>query len=178
MQMHAPYVECENTKPPTAIFAGKKYKLVALKIHPIETKLLSHFRIICKIKGNPLENLPQLPTQPANFQQTGRYTAEHKEQFDKVHNTGFLLPEEQKLIHQFMCIQNGGFVWTDQERGHFQENFFPPMEIPTILHKPWVQRNILILPNIYDKVCHLIKNKIDTGVYEPLNSLYCLHWFC
>src|SRR6201996_6540436 len=115
MQTHTPYVEFENTKPPTAIFAGKKYKPIALKIRPIETELPSRFRIIREIKGNPLENLPQLPTQLADFQPTGRYTAECKEQFDKVHDTGFLLPEEQKLIHQFMCLQNGSFAWTNQE---------------------------------------------------------------
>ena len=65
-----------------------------MKIQPIETKLLSQFQIICEIKGDPLENLLQLPTRPADFQPTDRYTAKCKEQFDKVHNTGFLLPKE------------------------------------------------------------------------------------
>src|SRR6201996_1396778 len=109
---------------------------------------------------------------------TGRYMAECKEQFDKVHNTGFLLPEERKLVHQFMCLQNGGFAWTNQERGHFREAFFPPIEIPTIPHKPWAQRNIPIPPGIYAEVCRLIKNKIDAGVYEPSNSSYRSRWFC
>src|ERR1700761_5861887 len=177
-QMYTPYIKFKNAKPPTAIFAGKKYKPVALKICPIETELPSCFRIIRKIKGDPLENLPQLPTQPANFQPTGRYTAERKEQFDKVHDTGFLLPEERKLVHQFMCLQNGSFVWTDQEQGHFCEDFFPLIEIPPILHKPWAQRNIPIPPGIYNEVCRLIKNKINAGVYKPSNSSYRLRWFC
>src|ERR1700761_1356784 len=173
-----PFVSFADTRLPLAIFVGKKYKPVALKIRPIETELPSRFRIIREIKGDPLENLPQLPTRPADFQPTGRYTAERKEQFDKVHNTSFLLPEERKLIHQFMCLQNGGFAWTDQERGHFHEDFFPPIEIPTIPHKPWAQRNILIPPGIYDEVCRLIKNKIDAGVYKPSNSSYRSRWFC
>ena len=104
--------------------------------------------------------------------------AECKEQFDKVHDTRFLLPEERKLVHQFMCLQNGSFAWTDQEQGHFQEDFFLPIEILTIPHKPWVQQNIPILPSIYDEVCCLIKNKIDAGVYKPSNSSYCSQWFC
>ena len=77
-----------------------------------------------------------------------------------------------------MCLQNSTFVWVDQEHSHFCEDFFPPIEIPTILHKPWTQQNILIPPGIYDKVCRLIKLKINMGVYEPSNSLYCSRWFC
>ena len=53
-----PYVAFESTKPPTKIFAGEKYKPVALKIQLIETKLPSRFWIIREIMGDPLENLP------------------------------------------------------------------------------------------------------------------------
>jgi len=172
------YVSFSKTKLPLAIFAGKKYKPVALKIHPIKTELPSRFHIIREIKGDPLQGLPQLPTQPADFVPTSRYTAECKEQFDCMHASDFLLPEECKLIHQFMCLQNGAFTWTNKEQGNFRKDFFPPIKIPTILHKPWAQRNIPIPPGIYDEVCRLIKNKLDTGVYEPSNSLYHSRWFC
>jgi hypothetical protein len=77
-----------------------------------------------------------------------------------------------------MCLQNGVFAWTDQERGHFCEDFFPPIEIPTIPHKLWAQCNIPIPPGIYDDVCRIIKNKIEASVYEWLNSSYCSCWFC
>ena len=167
-----------NTRALATIFAGKKYKPVALKIRPIETELPSQFWIICEIKGDPLQDLPILPTRLANFVPTGWYMAKQKEQFDQVHTGNFLLPEEWKLVHQFMCLQNGTFTWTDSEWGHFHEDFFPPIEIPTIPHKPWAQRNIPILPGIYNKVCKIIKSKINAGVYEPLNSSYHLRWFC
>ena len=81
-------------------------------------------------------------------------------------------------MHHFMCLQEAGFAWTDQERGHFREDFFPPIEIPTIPHKPWTQRNIPILPGIYEEVCKLIKRKLEAGVYEPSNSSYRSRWFC
>ena len=104
-----------EAKPPLAIYAGKKYKPVALKVWPIATELPSRFRVIREIKGNPLENIPQLPTWPSDFKPVGRYTAERQEDFDKVHAGGFLLPKERKLVHQFMCLQNGAFAWTDTE---------------------------------------------------------------
>ena len=115
---------------------------------------------------------------PANFELTGRYTLECKEQFNKIHASDFLLPKERKLMRQFMCLQNEGFAWNDLERGHFCEDFFPPIDILTILHKPWAQKNIPILPGIYDEVCRIIKCKINVGVYEPSNSSYQSKWFC
>jgi hypothetical protein len=110
-----PYISFSNVKPPLAIFAGKKYKPVVLKVQPVETKLPSWFRIICNIKGDPLENIPELPMHPQDFQPTGSYMQERKEQFDKVHKSNFLLPEEKKLMHQFMCLQNEAFAWNDLE---------------------------------------------------------------
>jgi hypothetical protein len=174
----ASHISFSNVTPPLAIFTGKKYKPVALKVRPVETELPSHFRIISDIRGDPLENIPKLPMRPQDFHPTGRYTQERKEQFDQVHVGDFLLPEEKKLMHQFMCLQNKVFAWNDLERGHFCEDFFPPIEIPTIPHKPWAQQNIPIPPSIYDEVCRIIKRKIDAGVYEPSNSSYRSKWFC
>ena len=175
---HGRHVSPTNVLPPLAIYAGKKYKPVALKVRPVETELPSRFRIIRDIKGDPLENMPTLPTHPEDFTPTGRYTVERKEQLDKVHTGSFLLPEERKLMHHFMCMQNEGFAWNDTKRGHFREDFFPPIEMPTIPHKPWFERNIPIPPGIYNEVCRLIKRKIDAGVYEPSNSSYRSKWFC
>ncbi len=95
-----------------------------------------------------------------------------------IHEGNFLLPKEKKLLHHFMSLQNSTFAWTDQECGHFCEDFFPPIEIPTILHKPWAQCNIPIPPEIYDEVCRLMKLKLNVGVYEPSNSSYRSRWFC
>ena len=41
-----------------------------------------------------------------------------------------------------------------------------------------MQHNIPILPGIYNKVCQLMKNKINTGIYNPSNSSYWSRWFC
>jgi hypothetical protein len=94
---HMPYISFSNVKPPLTIFAGKKYKPVVLKVRPVETELPSQFCIICNIKGDPLENIPELPMHPQDFKPMGCYTQEQKEQFNKVHAGDFLLPEEKKL---------------------------------------------------------------------------------
>ncbi|PFH49269.1 hypothetical protein AMATHDRAFT_100816, partial [Amanita thiersii Skay4041] len=159
------------------IFA-KKYKPVNKKVWPLLRTLPDQFRIIRCIEGDPLADLPALPTNPAEFIPTGRYTMERKEAVDKTHMGDFLRPEERKLMHNFMMLQNQGFAWEDSERGSFKKEFFPPVEIPTINHMPWVQQNIPIPPGIYKEVCKMIQTKIKTGIYEPSNSSYQSRWFC
>lgn len=155
----------------------KKYKPVALKVKPIVGELPDKFRIVRNITGDPLANLPILDPNPPDFKPCGRYTQERKELFDK-NNAGFLLDEERKLLHHFMMIHQDAFAWNDTERGHFREDFFPPIEIPVVPHKPWVQRNIPIPPGLYQEVCDVIQKKIDAGVFEPSNSSYRSRWFC
>ena len=75
-------------------------------------------------------------------------------------------------MHDFVRNQETGFTWTEKERGNFQPDFFPPIEFPVIPHTPWIERNIPILPGLYEEVCEIIKKKIDTGIYEHLNSSY------
>src|SRR5271156_4191715 len=62
--------------------------------------------------------------------------------------------------------------------GRHQEDFFPPIDIPVVPHKPWVLKNIPIPPGLYPEVCRIIKSKMDAGVYEPSNSSYRSRWFC
>jgi hypothetical protein len=81
-------------------------------------------------------------------------------------------------MHHFMCLQQDGFAWNDSQRRHFREDFFPPVEMPTVPHKPWIVRNLPIPPGIYPQVCKEIQRKIDAGIYEPSNSSYRSRWFC
>ena len=152
-----------------------KYKPVAQKVKPVIQELPSQFIII---KGDPLAEMPKLSPNPPNFEPTGIYTQSRQEKMDKVHQGEFLLSEEKKLLHHFMMEQNEGFAWDDTEKGQFREDFFPPIDIPVIPHKPWVLKNIPIPPGLYTEICRIIKSKLDAGVYEPSNSSYRSRWFC
>lgn len=74
-------------------------------------------------------------------------------------------------MHWIIAEQNEAFAWDDMERGNFKEEYFPPIDIPTVAHTPWVEKSFRIPPAIYEEVCKIIKWKIDAGVYEPSNSL-------
>jgi hypothetical protein len=77
-----------------------------------------------------------------------------------------------------MMIHNNTFTWETSEKGHFREDFFPPINIPVVSHKPWIQCNIPIPPGLYDELCKLVKQKMDAGVLKPSNSSYWSRWFC
>ena len=167
-----------NNAPLATFAAKKKYKPVAQKVRPILDTLPSHFRIERNIIGDPLADLPTLSPHPPPFTPCGRYTEERRAKMDDLHSTDFLWPTERELLHHFVSLQNEGFTWDDSKHGHFREDFFPPIEIPIVVHTPWVERNIPILPGIYDEVCRIICVKMDAGVYERSNSSYCSCWFC
>ncbi|THH06592.1 hypothetical protein EW146_g9567 [Bondarzewia mesenterica] len=161
-----------------SIFAAKcKYKPVAQKVRPILAELPDKFRIIRNISSDPLADMPYLSPTPPPFHPFSHYTSERHDIIDNVHPGDFLWPAERDLMHHFMCVQNEGFAWNDTERGHFREDFFPPVDMPVVTHKPWVLRNMPIPPGIYDKVCDVICTKITAGVYEPSNSSYRSRWF-
>ena len=155
-----------NNTPLATFAAKKKYKPVARKVRPILDTLPSCFCIKRNIIGDPLTNLPTLSPHPPPFTPCGRYTEEGHTKMDDLHSTDFLWPAERELLHHFVSLQNEGFTWDDSERGHFREDFFPPIEIPVVAHTPWVERNIPIPPGIYDEVCRIICVKMDAGVYE------------
>ncbi|KDR69123.1 hypothetical protein GALMADRAFT_27387, partial [Galerina marginata CBS 339.88] len=116
--------------------------------------------------------LPILNPNPPDFAPYGRYTAERRDIIDKAHDHGFLWPEERKLLHHFMVVHQDGFAWEDSERGHFREDFFPPVIIPTIPHRPWVVKNRPIPPGLYSRVVELCQRKTEAGVFEASNSSY------
>jgi hypothetical protein len=119
-----------------------------------------------------------LDPSPPPFVPAGRYIEEHCDIIDKAHTGDFLWKAERDLMHHFMLKNRDAFAWSDSERGKFREDFFPPVDIPTIPHTPWVQCNIPIPPGIYNEVCKVIRTKIAAGVYEPSNSSFRSPWFC
>ena len=163
---------------PVQVFAGKKYKPVAQKVRPVYQDLPEEYRIKRNITGDPLKDLPTLPVRPPDFTPTGRYTQERKEIIDKIHDEGFLQPEEEKLMHYFMMVHNPNFAWDDSERGTFKEEFFPPVKFPVLQnHKVWVEKNIPIPPGQLEEVCKVLRASINANIYEPSNGPYRTKYF-
>ena len=91
----------------------------------------------------------------------------------KINSDRFLLPDEEKLVHEMIRLQEDAFAWTELEKGRFDPEYFDPILIPTIEHVPWALRNIPIPPGIRDRVIEIIRDKMASGVYEDSNSSAC-----
>ena len=157
--------------------AKKKYKPVAKKVRSVISEMPDKFRIVRNIVGDPLADLPELDPRPAPFKPGTRYTEARRAAVRENHQE-FLWPAELDILDDLILKAEKGFAWTESERGAFRTDFFPPVEIPTIPHTPWVLKKIPIPPGIYPEVCQLIRKKIDSGVYERSNASYSSRWFC
>jgi hypothetical protein len=38
-------------------------------------------------------------------------------------------------MHNFMLAHDSGFAWSEQERGSFRTDFFPPVDFPVVVMK-------------------------------------------
>jgi len=153
------------------------YKKVAYWVKPISTTLPEDFWIIHCILSNPLKTLSLFPFHPPDFTPGLQYTLEYKLAIN-VNWDQFLWPEEEKLAHHLIKLQEFTFVWTEDEKGKFSLDYFDLVVIPTVEHIPWSLKNILILPGIFSYIVEIIKSKIAAGVYKLSNSFYRSHWSC
>jgi hypothetical protein len=156
---------------------SKKYKPVGVKVKPIITELPKEYRIVRDIKGDPLEGMPEVDIDPPAFVPGKRYGVDQYEIIQKKHE-GFLGPEEMRIVHDIFLKQEMAFAWSDEQRGVFRPDFFPPVKMAVIPHVPWVVKNIPIPPGLRDAMCKLIIEKRAAGVYEPSNASYRSPWFC
>ena len=174
-KLHHAYTPLGEKRP--GVVYKRKYRKAADRIQPIATQLPEEFRIVRNIKGDPLADIPILPTTAPEFTPGKRYTQERHDKLN-LNPDGFLTTEENRLAHEIIKLHEMGMSWIEAERGNWNPDFFPPVRIPTVPHTPWVYRNIPIPPGIHDEVVKIIRDKIASGVYEPSNSAYRSRWFC
>jgi len=153
------------------------YKPVAKKVHTVQTTMPPEFRIMRQLPDNPLASMPTLPTHLPDFVPGVHFTQERVDKLD-LDPTNWLWPNKLKLIRWLVRVHEKAFAWDMSKCSHLNETFFPPYKIPTIPHTPWSQCNIPILSSTLGEVIHIIKEKIQSSVYEPSTVAYRLHWFC
>ena len=60
--------------------------------------------------------------------------AKREKKLNITHRSGFLWPEERKLMYWMIAEQNHAFTWEDPERRRFKEEYFPVIKIPIVAH--------------------------------------------
>lgn len=160
--------EAFNYDPIRRVFA---YKKVANRVKPVATTMPAHARIVRHFPEDPIISLPAVSPNPPDFISSSRLTMECIDDLGIFQNS-FPWPKERKLVAHILSLNELALVWDEMEKGHFCDDYFPPVIIPTIEHTPWVHRQPPIPPRIRDEVIALIKSKIASGIYEPSNSSY------
>jgi hypothetical protein len=135
------------------------------------------FRITQQLPDDPLAGMPTLPTHPPDFIPGVRFSQERADNLD-LDPANWLWPNELKLICWLVRVHEKAFAWDASEHGHLNETFFLPYKIPTIPHTPWSQRNIPITSSTLGEVIRIIKEKIQSSIYEPSTAAYRSCWFC
>ena len=169
-----PYPPLPPADPATLIL---KYKWVDKKVRTVPALLPKEFRTICCIPKDPLLSLLELPTHLPDFT-PGKHLTQECLNTLALNANNFLWPEELKLVHHILKINELMLTWTEAEKGRFCDKYFAPIRIPVIEHVPWAHKNLPIPPGILEDVIKLVKEKFAAGVYERSDASYHSHWFC
>ena len=153
------------------------YKPVHKRVKPVPAVFPQEAAVTRRIPVDPLSTLPELSKTPPDFIPTERLTQQRLNDMN-INETNFLLPEEVKLFHEVLRLNDATLAFDESQRGNFSEEYFSPYIIPTVPHVPWVQKNTPVPPGIKDQVIEILKDKIKNGVLEHCQSSYRSHWFC
>lgn len=103
-----------NTKSETTETSVFAYKPVAKRTRPIAGIPPEEFRIIRRFPSDPLDTLPVLPTTAPPFSPGVRYTEERRTALN-VNPVGFMWPEEEKLAHEIIRINEMALAWDESD---------------------------------------------------------------
>jgi hypothetical protein len=84
----------------------------------------------------------------------------------------FMSKAEVELLVHLILTYKDAFTFEEHERGTFNVDYFPPYEMLTVLHEPWMKKNIRILLGQMDEVLRLLQEQFDSGKYKWLASSY------
>ena len=153
------------------------YKLVARKVQPVLAPLDEEYRVLRRLPDDPLAGLIPLPTHPPSFVPGKQFTQKRADALD-LDPTKWLWPEEVKLVQWIVLNHKTAFAWVPTERGRLDDQYFPPVKIPTVPHTLWILCNIPIPPLSWDQAIQIIKDHIASGVYKLSAAAYQTCWFC
>ncbi|KAF9503309.1 hypothetical protein BS47DRAFT_1310004 [Hydnum rufescens UP504] len=75
---------------------------------------------------------------------------------------GFLSTEEVDLLAYLILLYQEAFAFEEHKRGTFNTEYFPPHEMPTIPHEPWMKKNIRIPLGWMDDILKLLQEQFDS----------------
>jgi hypothetical protein len=160
------------------LFTETKYKPVGKKVLPINTSQPP-------TNPNPPLRRPALSRNPfstplrQNCPPVVYSTKVTKERCDALDfgPAGWLQPEEENLYRTILVLREKALAFEDKDRGVLRESYAAPYVFSTKEHTPWRQRPLPIPKAIQEDVIQLIKDRLESGLYEEAVSPYSGRWF-
>ena len=152
----------------------RKYKPVDKKIRATMAMLPEEFRVIRNVPRNVLDSLPKLNKEPKEVFEPGKRLSEERWDLlrEQLSENGFLTNKEILILRDILKENEHALAWEESERGTFKEEYFPPIIIPVVDHEPWAKKALPIPAGLREKIIEVVKQKIDSGVYEGSSSSY------
>lgn len=152
------------------------YKTVDKKVKPVDAALPSGMQPRMVVPADLMADLPVVPTHPGPVRYGTRLT---QPRLEKIMTTvdPSCSEEERRLIAHVLLENERLLAWTDEEKGHFDENLVPPYVNPMVPHQPWQDRPIRIPISAIPKVIKLLREKLASGVYERSQAAYRSRFF-
>ncbi|KAF9521094.1 hypothetical protein BS47DRAFT_1286130 [Hydnum rufescens UP504] len=156
------------------VFGNRKYKPVGTKVHPVASYNPDSWPLVFKtLNVGELPPLPTNPTQLKDLTFTERITKERMTFMLGKIPPSFLSKPEVELLAYLILKYQDAFAFEEHERGTFNTDYFPPYEMPTVPHEPWMKKNIRIHSVEWMKSSKLLQEQFDSGKYEQSASSYC-----
>ena len=113
------------------------YKKVDQKIRPVPTTMPAHAHVHRSFPVDPLASLIPLSPTPLCIGEYGVHLMKERWEELRVKMDKSLWEEEVKLVFDLLKRKERALAWCEAEKGRFQEEYFPPVVMPTIKHVPW-----------------------------------------
>jgi len=160
------------------LFTETKYKPVGKKVLPINTSQPP-------TNPNPPLRRPALSRNPfstplrQNCPPVVYSTKVTQERCDALDfgPAGWLQPEEENLYRTILVLREKALAFEEKDRGVLKESYAAPYVFSTKEHTPWRQRPLPIPKAIQEDVIQLIKDRLESGLYEEAVSPYSGRWF-
>jgi hypothetical protein len=152
----------EGTETVTRFVLGnRKYKPVSTKVHLVTSYNPDSWPLVFNpLRLGELSPLLTKLVKLEDLEYTERITKEWMLLMLGKIPTGFLSTAEVDLITYLILKYQDAFTFAEHERGTFNMDYFPPYEIPTVPHEPWMKKNIRIPFGQMDDVLKLLQGTV------------------
>ena len=111
------------------------------------------------------------------FSQLARGARLTPERIERLQICADLLPDEKEFLLEILHRREESLAWEFSEVNRICREVAPPQKIRTIPHQAWQAPSFPIPRGLLRTVIDMLRDRIDSGIYEPCDGPYRNPWF-